>query len=198
VASVEVAGSLSVPRRAAPSLMRWLDMPPSERETVPMPAAERVRRGIERRLNAAYADGLISHDTHVRRIDVLLTAPLIDAQSLVGDLNERTARRGFLAAVRDTLHARFERRAVDQVLALDWSGTAAQELIIGRSRTCDVVVTCSDVSRRHARLLFRDGSWFVHDLGSTNGTTVNGTRVGRCRLQAGDRLTVGTHRLEID
>ncbi len=83
------------------------------------------------------------------------------------------------------------------MLALDWSG-AVDELIIGRSHRCDVILTSPDVSRRHARLLFRDGSWFVQDLESTNGTTVNGTRVGRCRLEPGDKLGVGGHRLEID
>jgi FHA domain len=158
---------------------------------------ERIRRRIERRLNAAYADGLISHDTHVRRLDDLFTHRVINAHNLVGDLTERTSRRGAVAAVRDALRARRRARAASEVLALDWTGTV-EELILGRSQTCDVVVTRPEVSRRHARLLFRDGSWFVHDLGSTNGTTVNGTRVGRCRLEAGDELTIGGHRLEID
>jgi hypothetical protein len=158
---------------------------------------ERTRRHLEHRLNAAYANGLISHDTHARRLDALLTQRVIDAQRLVGDLTERTARRGVFASLRDALSARFGRHAADEVLALDWSG-AVDELIVGRSHTCDVILTRPDVSRRHARLLFRDGAWFVHDLDSTNGTAVNGRRVGRCRLEPGDRLAVGGHRLEID
>ncbi len=187
------ASSLDERARSGPRL----DTPATPRKTVRMPQSERVRRRIESRLNAAYADGLISHDTHARRLDDLLSHRLIDAQKLVGDLTERAARRGVFAAVRDGLRAHLRPRAAREVLALDWSGTV-DELIIGRSHTCDVIVTRPEVSRRHARLVFRDGSWFVHDLGSTNGTTVNGTRVGRCRLEAGDELTIGGHRLEID
>lgn len=55
-------------------------------------------------------------------------------------------------------------------LALDWSG-AISELILGRRRDCDVVLSDPGVSRRHARLFFRDGSWVLEDLDSTNGTT---------------------------
>jgi pilus assembly protein CpaF len=54
------------------------------------------------------------------------------------------------------------------------------------------------VSRRHARLLFRDGSWVLQDLQSTNGTTVNGVPVGRCQLRPGDRLIFGTACLRVD
>ena len=164
---------------------------------------ERVRRRLAHRLNSAYANGLISDDTFTHRLDQLLTQRLIDAHSLVGDLTERTSHRGALESVRDSVYAllrplRFGARSEPcTMLALDWTG-AVEELVIGRSETCDVVVTRPEVSRRHARLVFRDGSWFVHDLASTNGTTVNGTRVGRCRLLAGDRLDVGGHRLEID
>jgi hypothetical protein len=164
---------------------------------------ERVRRRLAHRLNTAYANGLISDDTYTHRLDQLLTQRLIDAHSLVGDLTERTSHRGLLGSLRDSVDALLrpfhfgERSRENTVLALDWTGTV-EELVIGRSATCDVIVKRPEVSRRHARLVFRDGSWFVHDLASTNGTTVNGTRVGRCRLLAGDRLDIGGHRLEID
>lgn len=162
-----------------------------------MDRTERVRRRLQHRLGAAYADGLISHDTFARRVDELLAMRLIDSHRLVGDLSERSNRRGVLATVRESLRTRFWPPSDDEVLALDWTGTAS-ELVIGRSRSCDVVVDHPEVSRRHARLVFRDGSWFVQDLESMNGTTVNGTRVGRCRLLAGDRLVVGGYPLKID
>jgi predicted component of type VI protein secretion system len=90
-----------------------------------------------------------------------------------------------------------EATAPPVLLALDWTGTQ-EELLVGRHRGCDVVLSRSGVSRLHARLRFRDGSWRLQDLGSTNGTTLNGTRVGRCRLQPGDRLVFGDEHVTLD
>ncbi|HEU0056369.1 MAG TPA: FHA domain-containing protein [Gaiella sp.] len=65
--------------------------------------------------------------------------------------------------------------------------------VVGRSRECDVRVDDGNVSRRHFELV-QEGptTWVVADLGSTNGTEVNGQRVsGRKRLDDGDRITIG-------
>ena len=83
------------------------------------------------------------------------------------------------------------------LLALDWSGGQG-ELILGRHDSCDVLLSDPSVSRRHARLSFRDGSWVLQDLDSTNGTLVNGVQVGRCALRPGDRLALGDEQLRID
>jgi len=48
------------------------------------------------------------------------------------------------------------------------------------------------VSRKHAKISTTDGEVFIQDLGSTNGTFVNGEKVTRSRLQEGDRILVGT------
>ena len=61
-----------------------------------------------------------------------------------------------------------------------------------------MVVGHLSVSRRHARLSFRDGRWVLRDLDSTNGTRVNGKRVVRCRLEPGDRLSLGSADLLVD
>jgi pSer/pThr/pTyr-binding forkhead associated (FHA) protein len=58
--------------------------------------------------------------------------------------------------------------------------------------------TDTAVSRFHARLRFRGGRWILQDLESTNGTTLNGERVGRSELRAGDVIAIGTQRLTID
>jgi pSer/pThr/pTyr-binding forkhead associated (FHA) protein len=66
-------------------------------------------------------------------------------------------------------------------------------VVVGRSRECDVRVEDGNVSRRHFELV-QEGptAWVVADLGSTNGTEVNGSRVsGRRRLEDGDRITIG-------
>jgi pSer/pThr/pTyr-binding forkhead associated (FHA) protein len=54
------------------------------------------------------------------------------------------------------------------------------------------------VSRRHARITFRDGVWMIQDLSSTNGTTLNGERVGRATLRPGDILRLGHSLIQVD
>ncbi len=65
-------------------------------------------------------------------------------------------------------------------------------LVLGRSRGCDVYVNDLNVSRRHAELRQEGATYWVVDLGSTNGTLVNGKRVERERLRDGDRITLGS------
>jgi FHA domain len=166
---------------------------------------EASRRRIARVLNAAYADGLLSEETFAHRLDQALGERLIDPLRLIGDLNLRSTPRRWrvklgeaIAAATVTLRLIRLERADDAVLlALDWNGMPS-ELVIGRSRDCDVVLGSQGVSRRHARLLFRDGHWVIRDLGSTNGTLVNGVRVGRCRLHPGDRVIFGDSPVRID
>lgn len=145
------------------------------------------RHRLARTLNAAYAEGLLSDHTLAHRLDLLFASSVIDPVRLVGDLSRRVPRR------------RRRRRRDDGgiLLALDWSGTP-DELMIGRHHGCDVVVSHPTVSRHHARLIFRDGGWVVQDLESTNGTRLNGKRVGRCRLRPGDQLALGDQLLRVD
>jgi phosphoserine phosphatase RsbU/P len=79
------------------------------------------------------------------------------------------------------------------------TGSAAEypldrdELVIGRSPSAGVVITDAQVSRQHARLVRRDGDWWVEDLGARNTTLLNGAPVRQPeRLRAGDRLEVGS------
>jgi hypothetical protein len=64
---------------------------------------------------------------------------------------------------------------------------------IGRSRQCDIVLTDPNVSRRHAEIRPRGGSWVVTDLGSTNGVSLNGRRIEAPEVvRAGDQMEIGT------
>ena len=72
-------------------------------------------------------------------------------------------------------------------------------LVLGRSRDCDVVVDDPNVSRRHAEIRHTDEGWTVADMGSTNGTLVDGRRIdGRHPLQGGEQIELGTKRLTFE
>jgi pSer/pThr/pTyr-binding forkhead associated (FHA) protein len=71
-------------------------------------------------------------------------------------------------------------------------------LVIGRRDPCDIVLPFSNVSARHCQLTAHDDHWRVADLGSANGTRVNGVRIHEwCRLNPGDKLAVSGHEYEI-
>ena len=62
---------------------------------------------------------------------------------------------------------------------------------VGRSQENDIVVSDPNVSRRHARLSRSDNGFVVEDLGSTNGTLLDGAPIDRERIESGDELTFG-------
>jgi hypothetical protein len=68
-------------------------------------------------------------------------------------------------------------------------------VVIGRSRDCDIRLADPNVSRRHAELRQEGTAYWILDLGSTNGLTVNGRRQQRARLENDDRITVGSTEL---
>ncbi len=76
---------------------------------------------------------------------------------------------------------------VDRRIELD----KASKIIIGRSPRCSVVLRDREVSRRHAELAASDDGFFVRDLGSSNGTNVNGDRITTHVLSDRDRIQIG-------
>jgi pSer/pThr/pTyr-binding forkhead associated (FHA) protein len=72
------------------------------------------------------------------------------------------------------------------------------DLVVGRHSLADVRLPLPDVSRRHCRLVCRDGSWQVVDLDSLNGVFVNGEKVREATLHHRDVLRVGGFLLEVD
>jgi hypothetical protein len=69
--------------------------------------------------------------------------------------------------------------------------------IIGRHSNNEIFLSDPNVSRKHAELEYIRGSFFLTDLGSTNGIVVNDNRVARQRLYPGDRLKLGQTVLEL-
>ncbi|MEX1071646.1 MAG: FHA domain-containing protein [Anaerolineales bacterium] len=74
-----------------------------------------------------------------------------------------------------------------QQVALD-----KRSLVLGRDPACDVVIDDAEVSRRHARLIAQSGGYAIEDLGSTNGTFVDGQRIRTVMpLQPGASVRLG-------
>lgn len=76
----------------------------------------------------------------------------------------------------------------------------AEKTILGRRRDCELRIPTRDVSRQHCELAISGSTLTVRDMGSSNGTFVNGKRVAETELSAGDRLRVGpvTFLVQID
>jgi pSer/pThr/pTyr-binding forkhead associated (FHA) protein len=69
---------------------------------------------------------------------------------------------------------------------------------VGRAPSCSITVEDTYVSQQHARFFSRDGTWYVEDLGSTNGTYLNDQRLAQpAEVRAGDVVRVGKTVLEL-
>ncbi len=74
---------------------------------------------------------------------------------------------------------------------------ADKQIIVGRSSDLDMVLVEDMVSRKHARIAMQSDQIWIEDLGSTNGTFVNGEKIKRARLKEGDRVLIGTSILKV-
>ncbi len=67
-----------------------------------------------------------------------------------------------------------------------------REIVVGRSSDLDMVLVEDMVSRKHAKIAASGDQIVIQDLGSTNGTFVNGEKIKKARLKEGDRILIGT------
>jgi pSer/pThr/pTyr-binding forkhead associated (FHA) protein len=70
-------------------------------------------------------------------------------------------------------------------------------VVVGRGRGADVVLAEPTISRAHAAIGCEKASFFVQDLGSTNGTLLNGARCQRAALESGDEIRMGRLQLRV-
>ena len=68
---------------------------------------------------------------------------------------------------------------------------AGEKTVLGRRQDCQLRIPTKDVSRQHCALLLDGDKLVAKDLGSSNGTYVNGKRIAEAELKAGDRLRLG-------
>jgi DNA-binding NtrC family response regulator len=102
-------------------------------------------------------------------------------------LNDTTTLRGETTAqhARTTL-VLYHRDGAEVVHMTKW-----RPIVIGRAAPADVVIADQGLSRQHARFLWSDGEITVEDLGSTNGTKMNGKRIERATIGPGDEVAMG-------
>lgn len=155
--------------------------------------SERERENAVARLRPRLVDGSLSTDTFGIRVESAYSAR---TKRELGDLfADLPGLRAWAAGL--------PRRALDWVsgprepdcaeLRLP-DATHRSQFSIGRGDDCDLVLDEATVSRRHALLRRTPQGWDLRDLGSTNGTRVNGWRVERAALHPGDELALGVTR----
>ncbi|MGH3135223.1 MAG: FhaA domain-containing protein [Gaiellaceae bacterium] len=85
-----------------------------------------------------------------------------------------------------------EREVVSLTVAGRQHLITEERVVLGRSRDAGLRISDVNISRKHAELRQEGDTFWVVDLGSTNGTLVNGKRIDRQRLRDGDRITLGS------
>jgi len=148
-------------------------------------------------------EGRLSTDTFADRVGRAYAAQSgAELAELTSDVRPaRGPRQSLLAAVEWLSGLRADVEAAwsrPRVPSLTLPRTHGVRALVGRAPNCDCVLAEDCVSRRHAHI-WRDGDrWFIRDLGSRNGTRVNGMRVvERTEVRPGDRVWLGgaTYRL---
>lgn len=151
-------------------------------------------------LRERVADGSLAHESFVFRVDAALRARSRgDLAEIVSDLPgpRRSPARAVLGRVAEAGRAT-RRRLADYLqaprpLAFVLPSGAQKSFTIGRDADCDLVLADMTVSRSHAGLRREAGRWLLSDVGSTNGTRINGWRVTEpVPLRAGDKITFGS------
>ena len=164
---------------------------------VPIRPSAEDRERVVRLLRDRSVEGRLSTETFADRVGLAFRAKShAELQQLTSDVRPAgRMRRALLATVEwlssleVDLRAAWERPRVPS-LALP-AGTATR-MIVGRAPNCDCVVPEDCVSRKHAQLWCDGERWYVRDLGSRNGTRVNGVRVIEAtEVRRGDREDVG-------
>jgi pSer/pThr/pTyr-binding forkhead associated (FHA) protein/tetratricopeptide (TPR) repeat protein len=79
-------------------------------------------------------------------------------------------------------------------IGMEW-GFKQPELVMGRDEECELVLSDIGVSRRHAKIALERDRFFLQDLGSGNGTFLNGVRIEREPLASGDEIVIGERTL---
>jgi hypothetical protein len=142
-----------------------------------MRPSDDTRERTVKRLRRGYVAGRLDTDTFSRRVDAALRA---------GHGDELTGLTSDLPRLRVEPRRWLRRRSAGLL-----ESAAGGRLLLGRSPSCQLVFADDTVSRRHAELCFAEGRWMLRDLGSSNGTWVNGRRIVEAEVAPGDDVQLG-------
>ena len=147
-------------------------------------ASDRERERALDRLARGWAEGALSTDTFETRLGLALQRrSRRDLRALTWDVERGL--RGFVEALAPPAPP----MPAAPVLRIT---EEEHEIVLGRSRTCSRVFDDESISRRHTMIRRTAEGLVVQDLGSTNGTWVNGVRVeGPARVSDGDLIVLG-------
>lgn len=163
----------------------------------PVRASDTERDRVLQALSDRVAEGRMSHDTFERRVDQVLQArSQAELADIVHDLPSRhrlvNRLTGLISSV-SSATARIE--AAWRAPRLPRFMLPPQEqlrIVVGRAPGCHFILTDLTVSRFHAELYRDTDGWLLSDLGSMNGTRVNGWRLtGPARVRPGDEVGFG-------
>jgi hypothetical protein len=164
---------------------------------VPLRPSAEDRERVVRVLRDRSVEGRLSTDTFAERVGLAYQARSgAELAELTSDVRPAgPGRRMLLAAVEwlSGLQADVEAAWTrPRVPSLALPRAEGVRLMVGRAPNCDCVLPEDCVSRRHAQLWREGERWFLRDLGSRNGTRLNGMRViESVEVRPGDRLNLG-------
>jgi hypothetical protein len=154
-----------------------------------MRASDRDRERAVALLRARCVEGYLSVDTFEYRLGRALAArTALELRLLVADV----------ARARRRLRLPGSLRAPASIPSARVALPSESTLVIGRGGGCDVHLDDRTVSRRHLELRALEDSWMAIDLGSTNGTWLQGRRTTRARVAPGDELVLGDYAIFLE
>ncbi len=156
-------------------------------------ASDTDRERVLAKVSDGFIAGRLSYETFTqRRVQTLHARTTAELHSLVADLQRRW-RFGTVAAAAGRRVLRLVRRAPrHSAPSLPLPPGNQRRYTIGRELACDMTLADGTVSRWHASLQRGGDGWLLADLGSTNGTRLNGWRVSSpSPVRAGDLVTFG-------
>ncbi|HEY1639822.1 MAG TPA: DUF1707 and FHA domain-containing protein [Streptosporangiaceae bacterium] len=176
----------------------------------PTRASDAEREQILEELGDGFVTGRLSHETFVLRVEATLRArrlaelddqvadlpparlsPARRARALLGRAGELS--REFSRELSRSVTAAGASRRPARLPPLMLPSAPGQRYTIGREWACDLSIGHPTVSRWHADLRPGDDGWWLADLGSLNGTRLNGWRItGRALVRPGDVVSFGT------
>jgi hypothetical protein len=172
---------------------------PTTPESVRVSDADRDHAVNE--LRNEFVEGRLSHETFMYRMQTAMDAR--NRGQLANLFTDLTSQRDWRARWRARIRTAIGSGPAGALPALAGPGVAPVPLFfppgrgdrftIGRTRDCDLCLADPSVSRRHAELIRDADGWLLNDLGSRNGTRLNGWLVRETvAVRAGDRLELGS------